>query len=118
VATAGVIRPISGHRADLFALGYLVEQFRQDRTVAIAAGGIGIERVLTRGKWCTVEVLACPVTWRPHPEQIASARRGYDDWWQALDWVRDGLLAGGMMREVEVTSAMPKMQPWLISQRK
>jgi len=41
---------------------------------------VGIERVRTRGKWRTVEVLACPVTWQPHPEQIASARRGYEDW--------------------------------------
>jgi hypothetical protein len=73
---------------------------------------VGIERVLTRGKWRTVEVLACPVTWRPHPEQIASARRGYEDWWQALGWVRDGLKGGGMLREVEVTEAMPKVQPW------
>ena len=73
---------------------------------------VGTERVLTRGKWRTVEVLACPVTWRPHPEQIASARRGYEDWWQALDWVRDGLIAGGMLREVEVTAAMPKVRPW------
>lgn len=63
---------------------------------------VGTERMLSRGKWRTIEVLACPVTWRPHPEQIASARRGYEDWWQALDWVR----------EVEVTAAMPKMRPW------
>ena len=63
----------------------------------------GTERVKTRGKWRTVEVLACPITWRPHPEQIASARRGYEDWWLALGWVRDGLLAGGMLREMEVT---------------
>ena len=73
---------------------------------------VGTERSLSRGKWRTVEVLACPITWRPHPEQIASARQGYDDWWQALDWVRDGLLAGGMLREVEVTSTMPKVRPW------
>ena len=73
---------------------------------------VGTERLKTRGKWRTVELLACPLTWRPHPEQIASARRGYDDWWQALDWVRDGLLAGGMLREVEVTAAMPKTRPW------
>ena len=73
---------------------------------------VSIERVLTRGKWRSIEVLACPVTWRPHAEQIASARRGYDDWWKALDWVRDGLLAGGMLREVEVTMAMPKVRPW------
>ena len=39
-------------------------------------------------------------------------RRGYDDWWQALDWLRDGLEAGDMLREVEVTVAMPKVQPW------
>ncbi|KPP83617.1 MAG: hypothetical protein HLUCCO07_16270 [Rhodobacteraceae bacterium HLUCCO07] len=73
---------------------------------------VGTERILSRGRWRTVEVLACPVTWTPHPEQIGSARRGYDDWWQALDWVRDGLLAGGMLREVEVTAAMPKVRPW------
>jgi hypothetical protein len=73
---------------------------------------VGTERVKTRGKWRTVEVLACPVTWRPHPEQIASARRGYADWWLALDWVRDGLIAGGMLREVEVMCAMPKARPW------
>lgn len=68
---------------------------------------------MSRGKWRSVEVLACPVTWRPHPEQIASAWRGYDDWWQALDWVRDVLLARGMLREVEVTGAMPKKAPWM-----
>jgi len=73
---------------------------------------VGTERVLTRGKWRSVEVLACPVTWRPHPEQVTSARRGYEDWWQALDWVRDGLVAGRMLREVEVTAAMPKVRPW------
>jgi hypothetical protein len=73
---------------------------------------VGTERVLTRGKWRTVEVLACPVTWRPHPEQIEDARRSYEDWWQALGWVRDGLIAGGLLREVEVTKPMPKARPW------
>lgn len=73
----------------------------------------GTERVLSRGKWRIVEVLACPVTYSPHPEQIASVRRAYEDWWQALGWVRDGLLAGGMLREVEVTMAMPQICPWM-----
>lgn len=74
---------------------------------------VGTEQVKTRGKWRTVELLACPVTWRPHPEQIASARRSYEDWWHALDRVRDGLLVGGMLREVDVTATMPKSRPWL-----
>lgn len=73
---------------------------------------VGTERILTRGKWRTVEVMACPVTWRPHPEQIASARRGYEHWWKALDWIRDGLEVGGMLREMEVTAVMPKVRPW------
>ncbi|ARU02472.1 hypothetical protein [Yoonia vestfoldensis] len=73
---------------------------------------VGTARVMVRGKWRTVDVLICPVTWRPHPKQIASARRGYEDWWAALDWVRDGLVAGGMLREVEVTKVMPKARPW------
>lgn len=73
---------------------------------------VGTQRVLTRGKWRAVELLACPVTWRPHPEQIASAWRGYEDWWSALDWVQKGLLAGGMLRETEVTRGMPKKSPW------
>ena len=86
-----------------------------DRATTIV---VGTERVKTRGKWRTVELLACPVKWRPHPEKIASARRGYEDWWQALDWLRDGLIAGGMLREVEVTAAMPRVRPWLASPRK
>jgi len=80
-----------------------------DRAVSVV---VGTERVMVSGKCRTIEVRACPVTWRPHPEQITSARRGYEDWWQALDWVRDGLVAGRMLREMEVTAVMPKVRPW------
>ena len=73
---------------------------------------VGTERVLTRGKWRTVELLACPVTWRPHLLQIEAARHGYDAWWQALGKVREGLIAGAMLRDVEVTETMPKARPW------
>ena len=80
-----------------------------DRAVSVV---VGTERTLVSGKWRDVEVRACPVMFRPHPEQIESAQRGYDDWWAALDWVRDGLVAGGILREVEVTGVMPKVKPW------
>ncbi len=89
-----------------------VETRQNQHGVRAVTEVVGTERILSRGRWRTVDVLACPVTWRPHPEQIASARRGYEDWWQALDWVQDGLVVGGMMREVEVTAAMPKVRPW------
>lgn len=73
---------------------------------------VGTERVLSRGKWRTVDVLACPVTYVPHPQQIEAVRLAYEDWWQALGWVREGLIDGGMLRTVEVTEAMPKVRPW------
>ncbi len=80
-----------------------------DRAVSVV---VGTERVLIKGKWRSVEVRACPVTFRPDAQQIEAARRGYEDWWQALDWLRDGLVSGKMLREVEVTSSMPMVRPW------
>ncbi|CUH61611.1 hypothetical protein THS5294_02922 [Thalassobacter stenotrophicus] len=73
---------------------------------------VGTERVLSRGKWRTVEVRACPVTYQPYPEQIEAARRGYRDWMKALGWIKEGLQAGGMLREVVVIEGMPKVLPW------
>ena len=80
-----------------------------DRGISVV---VGTERILVRGKSRIVEVRACPVTFSPTPEQIEAARRGYEDWWQALDWVRDGLVVGRILREIEVTAAMPKVRPW------
>jgi hypothetical protein len=73
---------------------------------------VGTERVLYRGRWRTVEVLACPIIWRPHPDQIVGARRAYGDWWQALAWVQEGLMDGGMLRDLGVTVVMPNIRPW------
>ena len=73
---------------------------------------VGTERVLSRGKWRTVEVRACPLTYQPYPEQIEAARRDYQAWRQALGWVQDGLKVGGMLREVEIVIGLPKAGPW------
>ncbi len=81
----------------------------RDRAVSVV---VGTERILIRGKLRTVEVRACPVTFSPAAQQIDAAWRGYEDWWQALEWVRDGLMVGRMLREVEVTVVMPKVRPW------
>jgi hypothetical protein len=89
-----------------------VEVKRNQHGERAATVVVGTERVLSRGKWRTVEVLACPVTFSPHAQRIAAARRGYDDWWQALDWVRDGLRTGAMLRDLEVMPTMPMAQPW------
>ena len=80
-----------------------------DRAVSVV---VSTAHALINGKWRIVEVRACPVTFTPTPQQIDAARQAYDDWWQALDWVRDGLIAGGMLREVEVRAVMPSSRPW------
>lgn len=89
-----------------------VEMKRNQHGERAVTAVFGTARVLSRGKWRSVDILACPVTFSPHPRQIEAARRAYDDWWQALGWVREGLIAGGMLREIEVTEAMPRVRPW------
>jgi len=89
-----------------------VETRRNQHGVRATTVVVGTERVQYRGRWRTVEILACPVTWRPHPDQIASARRAYEDWWLALGWVRDGVVASSLLRDFEVSEAMPKRRPW------
>ena len=81
-------------------------------TVVVGTERIRVQGPTPRGTWKTVEILACQATYSPYPQQIGSARKAYDDWWAALGCVRDGLSAGGMLREVEVTGVMPKMRPW------
>ena len=85
-----------------------------ERSITIA---VGTARVLSRGKWRAVELRACPVTFSPHPDQIAAAHRHYTQWWQALGWVRDGLRQGGMLRSIEVTDTVPKREPWRANTR-
>jgi len=89
-----------------------VEVRRNQHGVRAKTEVVGVAHVAYRGRVRRVDILACPVTWRPHPDQIADARRAYEGWWLALGWVRDGLVAGGMLREIEVSKAMPKGRPW------
>lgn len=81
-------------------------------TIVVGTERIRVRGPSARGSWKTVEILACPITFTPHPQQIESARCNYEDWWQALGWVRAGLMAGGMLREVEVSLSMPREKPW------
>lgn len=73
---------------------------------------VGTERVLIKGKWRSVEVRACPVRFSPDQRQIDSSRQAYEDWWQALRWIREGLLTGSMLRDTDLTSTLPREKPW------
>ena len=85
--TATALRAAAGTTKDaraarrMLAIALVLEGV--DRATAAQTCGMDRQTLrdwVHRGRWRSVEVLACPVTWRPHPEQIASARRGYDDW--------------------------------------
>jgi hypothetical protein len=73
---------------------------------------VGTERALSRGKWRTVDVLACPVTFSPHPQQIVAARRAYSDWIGALNWLREMIQSASMLKEISLTEILPKPKPW------
>lgn len=89
-----------------------VEVKRNQHGERAATAVVGWARVLSRGKWRSVEVLACPVTYVPHPQQLEAARRAYEEWWRALAWIREALVVSGMLRSVNVTEAAPKSRPW------
>ena len=89
-----------------------VEVKRNQHGERAATMVVGSERVLSRGRWRTVEVLACPVTFSPHPRQIEAARRAYDDWRQALGWLSDQLIKSSILMELQLTPNMPKPRPW------
>jgi len=74
---------------------------------------VGTERVLSRGKWRTVEVRACPVMFRPDARQIEAARRAYNEWWLALGWIRNIVQNGNLLRDRTLTKAMPRAEPWV-----
>jgi hypothetical protein len=82
-------------------------------TVIVGTERIRVRGPTARGTWKTIDILACPVTFSPHRQQIEAAHNAYNEWWKALDWIRDGLTDCSMLRELKVTASMPKSQPWL-----
>lgn len=81
-------------------------------TIVVGTERVRVRGPTARGAWKMVEILACPVTFSPHPHQIEAARRGYQEWCLAVGWVREGLIAGSMLREMEITAAMPRECRW------
>lgn len=64
-----------------------------------------------RGRRIKREVRWCPTTWQPSASQIAAARRGYLDWWGALQEISVNLRCIDL-RDHLVTDTMPPRKPW------
>ncbi|WP_246849205.1 hypothetical protein [Rubellimicrobium arenae] len=73
---------------------------------------IGTGAFVHRGRQVNYESRWCQVTLRPDPQQIASARAGYTEWWFAVSHVRRTLRDCGMLREIGITDEMPALVPW------
>ena len=74
----------------------------------------GTVEVISRGRKRVVDVRWCPVTFTPTAQQIASARRSYMLWWDALHDLRINMQHGGLTAW-RVTNDMPPRKPWLKS---
>lgn len=75
----------------------------------------GVIEVVNRGRKIQVEMRWCPVTYTPAPQQIASARRDYLLWWDALHDLRHSFQAYGGLTAWRVIDDMPPRKPWLKS---
>jgi hypothetical protein len=73
---------------------------------------VGTERILSRGKWRSFEVRACPVIFRPHQGQIEGARRAYTDWREALAWLAHILSSQEIFKDIHIIEGLPKPHPW------
>lgn len=72
---------------------------------------VGTVKYRHRGRMVIRDVVACPVTYLPSAAKIASARRGYLDWWDALLEIRSNL-ACVALRDHVLSDVMPPMEPW------
>lgn len=75
----------------------------------------GSVKVISRGKVRDVELRWCPVTYTPTAQQIASARRDYLLWWDALHELRFQFQMYLGLSAWRVTDDMPPRKPWLKS---
>lgn len=75
----------------------------------------GTVDVISRGRKRTVELRWCPVMYTPTAHQIASARRAYLMWWDALHDLRFQFQKYGGLSAWRVTDDMPPRKPWLKS---
>jgi hypothetical protein len=73
---------------------------------------IGKVTVQSRGRNKTVDIVACPVTFRPTAAKIAAARRDYLTWWGALLDLRHELHHFGGLTTITLTQDMPPLAPW------
>lgn len=72
---------------------------------------VGQVETVYRGRKAMHDLVACPVSYTPSSAQIASARRGYLDWWGALLHLRHELATCGLAT-LDVTQDMPPLTPW------
>lgn len=75
----------------------------------------GSVKVTSRGKVRDVELRWCPVTFTPTAQKIASARRAYLNWWDALHDLRFQFQTYGGLTAWRVTDEMPPRKPWVRS---
>lgn len=73
---------------------------------------VGRDQITFRGRKLGYDVLCCPVTYTPTPQQIGAARRNWLGWWGALLHLGYQLRTVGGLDTVSITENMPPLTPW------
>ncbi len=72
----------------------------------------GVGSYTFRGRKVIYEAVACPVRYTPTPQQVASARRAYREWFCALLFLAVDLRRLNILAQVQITQALPPRTPW------
>jgi len=73
----------------------------------------GVGSYLLRGQKVVYESRICPVRYTPTPQQVASARKAYRQWFHALLFLAVDLRRLNILARIRITQALPPRNPWL-----
>lgn len=74
---------------------------------------VGAEQIIVRGRKVMHDVYWCPVRYTPTPQQVASARKAYAEWYRALLFLAVQLRRLGILSRIAITQTLPPRRPWL-----
>lgn len=72
----------------------------------------GVGSYVLRGQKVVYESRVCPVRYTPTPQQVASARKAYRQWFHALLFLAVDLRRLNILARISITQALPPRTPW------
>lgn len=90
----------------------IVERVTPKRSRGRPRHGEVKDKRVRRVRYVTHETVMCPIKCINPPYAIKAARRDYENWWKALNMVREHLQKTDMLSTIIITDGMPPRRPW------